>query len=182
MYIYIFNEATPQPPGLWPLAWAAGLGAWKGAFWSQVGVLWAPSWGSWRSKLEVWVAFWGLCWILWGTNGGLGEKSVFLSSKKGPSSFIDQRPSFFHRQKTFSKFYLFHRQKTTLFYQQKSLSLSSTKDHPSFIFFHCHNIFFIDKRPSIQRQSFSFIFWQNTSICLSTKEFFFMAPLISYQL
>ena len=40
--------------------------------WSQVEVLWAPSWGHWRSKLEVWVAFWGLCWILWGTNGGLG--------------------------------------------------------------------------------------------------------------
>ena len=157
-HLHIFNEATPHSAEPLTPSLGSRIGSLERCFWSQVGVLWAPSWGSWRSKLEVWVAFWGLCWILWGTNGGLGEKSVFLSSKKGPSSFIDQRPSFFHRQKTFSKFYLFHRQKTTLFYQQKSLSLSSTKDHPSFIFFHCHNIFFIDKRPSIQRQSFSFIF------------------------
>ena len=22
--------------------------------------------------MEVWEPFWGLCWVLWGTNGGLG--------------------------------------------------------------------------------------------------------------
>ena len=45
-------------------AWAAGFGTWEGAFWSHVGVFWGPSWGLWRSKLEVWEPFWGLCWVL----------------------------------------------------------------------------------------------------------------------
>ena len=47
------------------------VGEWKNAFWRQIVILWAPSWWSWSSKLNVWVAFGNQCWILWGTNEGL---------------------------------------------------------------------------------------------------------------
>ena len=34
-------------------AWAAGFGAWEGAFWSHVEVFWGPSWGFGRSKTSL---------------------------------------------------------------------------------------------------------------------------------
>ena len=61
MYIYIYIQRGYAP---FRRAWAVGFGTWEGAFWSHVGVFWGPSWGLWRSKLEVLEPFWGLCWVL----------------------------------------------------------------------------------------------------------------------
>ena len=61
IYIYIYIQRGYAP---FRRAWAVGFGTWEGAFWSHVEVFWGPSWGLWRSKLEVWEPFWGLCWVL----------------------------------------------------------------------------------------------------------------------
>ena len=47
------KRLRPIPPGL-----GSKFGTLEGAFWSLVEVFWGPSWGLWRSKLEVWEPFW----------------------------------------------------------------------------------------------------------------------------
>ena len=43
-------------------------------------MFWDPSSGFGRFKLEVWESFWGLCWVLQGTNGSL---AVPEATRKG---------------------------------------------------------------------------------------------------